>query len=497
MPGYWKNPKATEETLRNGWLHSGDLGYLNETGHLYITGRKKDVIVLSSGKNIFPEEVEHFYQNACPQIQEICVLGVTDQTGGQEQEKLHAVIVPDFDYMKSRQTTNSYEMIRYMLETASQQLPSHKRVHSFEIRRDPLPRTTTRKIKRFQVEKELGEQAANTTPSVDAPALLPKTAAEEKIFKIIQEMKSTPVSRKEMSLELDLGFDSLERVELLSTIQELCQVQISDEDSAQILTVEELVAAVERTPPTEFREDRGERLSWSEILKEPLKPEDQKKVQDILAPKPLTEFAFYLVAKLTYLLCVIFFRLKVKGREHLPHDYPYLICPNHLSFLDAFFVVAPLPYRVIKRIFFLGYADYFNRFPLTVLGRLIKVVPVDADRHLRQALRLGAEGLSRGCCLCVFPEGERSIDGHLKPFRKGAAILAKEMGVPVVPTAIVGAYEAWSRGNPKIRLHPVQLYFGPPIERPSSEDSYESYNDRLFQTVGQMIEEEEEEKLTS
>ena len=493
MPGYWENPEATTKTLKNGWLHSGDLGYLTPGGHLHITGRKKDVIVLSSGKNIFPEEVEHFYQNACPQIQEMCVVGISDQTSDEVQERLHAVIVPDFEYMKSRQVTNSYKMIRYRLETASQQLPPHKRVHSFEIRRDPLPRTTTRKIKRFQVEEELKEQAATPTPSLEAETIQPQTATEEKIFKIIQAMKNTPVSRREMSLELDLGFDSLERVELLSTVQEVCQVQISDDSAAQILTVEDLVTAVERTPAGEFREDRGGRLSWSEILKEPLQPEDQKKVQEILAPKPLIEFAFYLVAKLTYLLCVVFFRLKVKGKEHLPRDYPYLICPNHLSFLDAFFVVAPLPYRVIKRIFFLGYADYFNRPPLAFLGRLIKVIPVDADRHLRQALRLGAEGIRRGCCLCVFPEGERSINGRLKPFRKGAAILAKEMGVPVVPTAIVGSYEVWARGVDKIRLHPVKLCFGPPIAPPSEEDSYESYNERLFQTIGRMIKEEEEE----
>ncbi|MEE2840044.1 MAG: AMP-binding protein [Acidobacteriota bacterium] len=491
MQEYWKNPEATRETLRNGWLHSGDLGYLNEQGHLYITGRQKDVIVLSSGKNIFPEEVEHFYQNACPQIQEMCVVGVADQAAGQEQERLHAVIVPDFDYMRSQQTTHSHKVIRYKLETASQQLPPHKRVHSFEIRCDPLPRTTTRKIKRFQVQEELGKQATTAKPSVNAEAIQPETATEEKIFKIIQEMKKTPVSRREMSLELDLGFDSLERVELLSTIQELCQVQISDEATAQILTVEELVAAVEQTPAGELEEDREVRLSWSEILKEPLQPEDQRKVQEILAPKPLTEFAFYLVAKLTYILSVVFFRLKVEGREHLPREYPYLICPNHLSFLDAFFVVAPLPYRVIKRIFFLGYANYFNRPPLNFLGRLIKVIPVDADRHLRQALRLGAEGINMGCCLCVFPEGERSIDGHLKPFRKGAAILAKEMGVPVVPTALMGSYEIWARGVDKIRFHPVKLRFGPPVDRPSSEDSYESYNDRLFQAVDRLIKEEE------
>ncbi|MEE2822899.1 MAG: AMP-binding protein [Acidobacteriota bacterium] len=492
MSGYWKNPKATEETIRAGWLHSGDLGYLTEQGHLYITGREKDVIVLSSGKNIFPEEVEHFYQNACPQIKEICVVGVCAQTSIQEQEKLHAVIVPDFEYMKSQQTTNSREIIRYMLETASQQLPLSKRVHSFEIRRDPLPRTTTRKIKRFQVKEELENQGSATMQSDSTEPIKPKTITEDEIFKIIQEMKRIEVSHDGMSLELDLGFDSLERVELVSTIQERCRVQIPDEVAAQILTVGELVKAVEGMSTGELQEHQDIRLSWNEILKEPLQPEDQKKVQEILAPKPLVEFAFYLVAKVTYALSVTLFRLKVTGKENLPREYPYLICPNHLSFLDAFFVVAPLPYRVIKKIFFLGYADYFNRFPLTFLGRLIKVIPVDADRHLRQALRLGAEGIMQGYCLCVFPEGERSINGHLKPFRKGAAILAKELKVPVVPTAIMGTYEVWPRGINKIKLHPVTLRFGSLVDRPSEEDSYESYNERLFHTINHLIKKDRE-----
>jgi len=180
----------------------------------------------------------------------------------------------------------------------------------------------------------------------------------------------------------------------------------------------------------------------------------------------------------------------VTGKNNLPHEYPYLICPNHLSFLDAFVLVSPFPYRIIKRIFFLGYADYFNRPVLSFLGRLIRVVPVDADRHLRQALRLGAEGLRRDFILCVFPEGERSIDGSLKPFRKGPAILAKEMGVPVVPTAIVGTYEAWPRGVAKIRLHPVRVCFGDPLDRPSEEETYAAFNDRLFQAVNELIQQQ-------
>ncbi len=489
MQGYWKNPEATTEVLKNGWLQSGDLGYLNSQGELYITGRKKDVIVLSSGKNIFPEEVEHFYQSSCPYIKELCVLGIRDRTSAQEQEKLHAVVVPDFDYMKSQQTVNTYRMIRYMLESLSQQIAPHKRVHSFEIRREPLPRTTTRKIKRFQVQQELKEKPPTPTSPQGAKTTQPRTATEETVFRIIQEVKAHADIHPQANLELDLGFDSLQRVELLSTVQETFQIQISDESAAQIFTVEELVEAVETRLGKETSE-RDVRLSWETILREPLQPEDRRRVQQLLEPQPLTEFAFYLTAKTVYILSRVFFRLKVKGRKNLPHDYPYLICPNHLSFLDAFVLVSPFPYRIIKRIFFLGYADYFNRPLLSFLGKLIRVVPVDADRHLRQALRLGAEGLRKGFILCVFPEGERSIDGTLKPFRKGPAILAKEMGVPVVPTAIEGTYEAWPRGVAKIRLHPVQVCFGDPLDPPSEEETYDAFNDRLFKAVDQLIQQD-------
>ncbi|MDA2928843.1 AMP-binding protein [Acidobacteria bacterium AH-259-O06] len=487
MKGYWKNPQATGEVLKNGWLHSGDLGYLNREGYLYITGRIKEVIVLSSGNNIFPEELEHFYESNCPYIKEMCILGIPDHSSSGDQEKLHAVVVPDFDYMRSQQTVNTYDIIRYMLETLSQRLPSYKHVRSFEIRREPLPRTTTRKIKRFQVEQELGKESSTATPSLFGEDTKARTATEKKVFRIIREMKTTAEIHRKMNLELDLGFDSLERVEFLSTVQEAFQIQISDDSAAQIFTVEELVTAVEKRLAGEIGEGKGARLSWSEILQEPLQPQDREKVQQILKPNPAAEFAFYLTAKLTHLLTKALFRLKVKGRNCLPGEYPYLICPNHLSFLDAFVLVGPLPYRIIKRIFFLGYADYFSGGVISFLGRLIKVVPVDADRHLRQALRLGAEGLQKGLILCVFPEGERSIDGKLKPFRKGPAILAKEMGVPVVPVAIGGTYEAWPRGVDKIRLHPVTVRFGEPLHPLPCEESYDSFSDRLFQAVDQLI----------
>ncbi len=490
MQGYWKNPEATAETLEDGWLHTGDLGYLDGDGFLHITGRKKDVIVLSSGKNIYPEEIEQAYEKKCPFIKEMCVVGIEDTSASEEQEKLHAVIVPDFDYLKSQQVVNAQDMIRYMLETISQQFPPYKRVRSFTIRRDPLPRTTTRKIKRFEVQQEV---EAGTAGEAGAPpaaeSAQPRDAVEERLFQLIRQTGKTAAVHPGMSLELDCGFDSLERVEFLSTVQETFQVHVSDEAATEILTVQDVADAVRGRLSGEIVDEETPEaaVSWAEILRRPLGEQEEAQIHRLLRRRPITEIVYFISTRLVWLAAKIFFRIRFEGRQHLPRDYPFMICPNHLSFLDGFLLSAGLPLRVIRRLFFLGYSDYFGTPTMSYLGSLIKVVPVDADRHLRQALRLGAHGMSEDLILCVFPEGERSIDGTLKTFRKGPAILAVELGVPVVPVAIGGTYEAWRRGSDKIRLHPVTIRFGPPISARGDGESYDEFNGRLKQAVAELI----------
>jgi long-chain acyl-CoA synthetase len=484
--GYWRNPEATRQAMEDGWLRTGDSGRLCRSGFLYLTGRLKDVIVLSSGKNIYPEELEHHYQMRCPEIKEMCILGLADETPGSAGEKLHAVIVPDFDYLRSRKIVNTVEMIRWVLETNSQGLPSYKRVKSFEIRRDPLPRTTTRKIKRFQVEKERHEQAvlSEAEPAPQTPVAEPQDQVEAVVFQQILQMKRVPGLRKEMNLEIDLGFDSLERVEMLSNLQESLQVHVSDEVAAEILTVGELAEALRTAGKKEeaAARPRESAASWQEILRKPLTSDDAERMEKLLSPRPFAEFLLYLAALVTWLLGKVLFHFQVQDVEKLPREYPFLICPNHLSYLDPFFVVAAMPRRVIKRLFFLGYSEYFESGPLGFLGRMIKVIPVDADKQLRQALRLAAEGLNQSRLLCVFPEGERSIDGSLKTFRKGPAILASELKVPVVPVAILGTYEVWRRGDSQFHLHPVWVRFGDVIA-PQAGETHEEFNNRLSEAV--------------
>ncbi len=489
MKGYWKNQEATDETLADDWLHTGDLGYLDD-GFLYITGRKKDVIVLSSGKNIFPEEIEQTYEKEIPLIKEMCVVGIADALGEEGEEKLHAVIVPDLDYAKSQQVVNAADMIRYLMENKSQAIPQHKRVRSFEVWQDPLPRTTTRKIKRFEVQEMVVEKSLRSSSEApQAQGSEPKSPTEARLFELLKATGKIAVVNREMNLELDCGFDSLERVEFMSNVQERFQIQISDEAATQILTVQELVEAVEKRLSGEVSgEKESGPVSWAEILRAPLDEDDRQQVHQILRRRRLTELFYFFLTRIDWLLCKLFLRFQVEGQENLPRDYPYLICPNHLSYLDGFVLAAALPLRLVQRLFFLGYSDYFGGTLMSFFGSLIKIVPVDANRYLRQALRLGSEGLSQGLVLSVFPEGERSIDGSLKTFRKGPSILACQLEVPVVPVAIVGTYAVWRRGSNRIRLHPVTVRFGKPILPPAGLRDYDEFNRRLREAVAELIE---------
>lgn len=401
------------------------------------------------------------------------------------KEKLHAVVVPDFDYVKSQQVANVSEMIRYKLENLSPRLPPHKRVHSFEVWKEPLPRTTTRKIKRFEVEESLGKGGSSEAPT--APEEYePSGRVETIVANMICEIKPGAVIGPRKNLELDIDLDSLERVELLSNLQDSFGIDISDEEAVSVHTFQELVDVVESHREKEDFEEGPRRKSWKELLDRPLTTEDKERVEQRLRRRPFVEFLFYLFARANLIAQKLLFRLKVEGLENLPGQLPYMICPNHLSFMDAFVVGAPLPYRVLERMFSLGYSDYFRTGFTGFLGSLVKVIPVDPDRNLRQALRLAAEGLKRDYVLCVFPEGERSIDGTLKSFRKGPAILATKFEIPVVPTAVIGTYEAWPRGSNKIHLRPVTVRYGKPI-RPDPGEEVSHFNDRLSEEVKRLI----------
>lgn len=492
MKEYYKNPVGTEEVIRDGWFHTGDLGRLNDRGNLFITGRKKEVIVLPSGKNIYPDELEtHYLQSPC--IQEIAVVGI--YSGQDRGEKLHAVVVPDFDYLKSRKIANAKEIIRDQIAGLSNRLPKYKRLMSYQVRGESLPRTTTRKIKRLELKKQIESEQLQTTevPDMQASSLLENSVLMEssvgrEVVRCLRDSyhREIPIGA-DTNLELDLGFDSMERVELMASLEQSLNLVLPEGFGTEVFTVRDLIEQLAEEAGSAI--PTGEtRQSWKEILS----GESISRDADISVPlsgRAVTLFK-YLCGRLIYfVLFRTLLRFRVRGLGYLPGNGPYLICPNHQSYLDPFLLVSALPYRVFKRLFFVGYSFFFSSGFMKLAARLMNIVPVDPDAHLLSAMKTGASGLRDGHILCIFPEGGRSYDGELQQFKKGAAILSRELSVPIIPVGIQGAHRVWPRDSIRIRPHKVSLRFGKALfpSQGNATDPYQADTDTLRDAVASLL----------
>src|SRR5262245_17615435 len=472
MQCYLDDPEATSEVLRDGWFYTGDLASQDEAGNVFIRGRRKEMIVLSSGKKVFPEEVElHYLQ--IPHIKEMCVIGVSGDNDYARSERLHAVIVPDFDYLKRQRIVNSTQIIREGIEEYSASLPKYKRILSYEFRTEPLPRTASKKIQRFLVARQItngepgkGEPMVSRYHYVEGDDLLQASPGAARVLGVIRrESRIDHEVHLDMNLELDLGFDSLQRIELLAQIEQLFNISLGDEVSSQTFTVRDLLKAVAQESGREGGvggKSAPAHVTWKEIIAS--SSEDDLAERYVIEPTAFASAAHYFALKLAFLIAKTLFRLKVRGLEKLPRERPFLICPNHQSYMDGALVASVLPYRVIRHLFTLGFTPFFKGGFKDMIARILRIVPTDADTNAWRAMRISAIGLKARQNLIIFPEGSLSCDGELQVFKKGAAILARELHIPIVPVAIRGSVDAWSKVGPGIRLAPISLTFGEPLE---------------------------------
>jgi long-chain acyl-CoA synthetase len=183
-------------------------------------------------------------------------------------------------------------------------------------------------------------------------------------------------------------------------------------------------------------------LAWATLLDV---PEPGPELRALTRKRPVVAPLLFVLA---HVLVRALARPVVSGLEHLPRSGPFIIAPNHQSYLDPFVLLGVLPYGTVRQLFSVGAAEYFQTPVAAWLARRLNIVPVDPDANLLPAMQAGAFGLRSGKVLVLFPEGERSIDGRVKKFKKGAAILSHHLNVPIVPVAIEGVFEIWGRNRP-------------------------------------------------
>ena len=157
MLGYYENEEETKKVLKNGWFSTGDFGYIDDDGFLYVTGRKKDIIVLKNGKNVYPQEIE-FLINKIPYVVESLVYS---RDKDNTDTMLCAKIVYDEERIENllgEKTEKEYkEIIWNEIKEINKTLPVFKHIKNIKITKEPLAKTTTQKVKRYEELKTLNK----------------------------------------------------------------------------------------------------------------------------------------------------------------------------------------------------------------------------------------------------------------------------------------------------------------------------------------------------
>ncbi len=441
MKGYLNRPETTAEVINSdGWFHTGDLGRL-EGKHLYIVGRKKEMIVLSNGKNINPADIEGEIMKDARLIQEMAVT--------EYKNHLVAVVYPDFKAIKEDNITNIKETLKWeIIDKYNINAPKYRKILEIKIVKEELPKTKLGKLRRFKIndliegteEKEKLDQKKELSAEVGTR----EYKALEKYLKENHGVDVTPDSH----LELDLGLDSLDLVEILSFIEASFGVEIQEDEFVDIGSIEELCQLI-REKGGEFHE---EEINWSMILN-----------QDIQVEMPKSASASKILKLLTAPVFKFHLKLKKSGLENIPEE-PCIFAGNHQSLADGFAFNQSLSNKMLEKTYYLATVVQFKSPLKLFLAKRGNVVIIDINKNLKETLQIAAKVLREGKNLVIFPEGARTRDGEIQEFKKLFAILSKELNIPVVPFGIDGAYEAMPFGKSFPYKGKMRMQFFPAID---------------------------------
>jgi long-chain acyl-CoA synthetase len=428
----------------DGWFRTGDLGFIDPDGFLFVAGRIKETLVLGGGKKVSPEDLERGYGNA-PEIAELAVL--------EDKGALVALVRPDPARLRDRGATNIRDGIRVILGEEAQRLPSYQRLSGFALTNEALPRTRLGKFQRFLLPALYaralagGAARAPRLPTPEDEALLREPTAAAVWQLLRRQFPDRPLDL-DIDLGLDLNLDSFGWMELSILLHERLGVALAETDLARIETIRDLLRlSIDRRSKTAAPQPGGPAAGLG----------------DWLAPTgPLLTALGAVLYAVNRAVMRGLFRLRVSGIDRLPASGPFVIAPNHISYLDSLVVAAALNWSRLRHVYWAGDAQRLFPHPLMrVFCRAVHLFPVDA-MHPSAALETANHVLTAGDVLVWFPEGWRSPDGRLQHFLPGIGQLLLRSQAPVVPALIVGTFEALPRSRRVPRLCPLRVTFGDP-----------------------------------
>ncbi len=430
-PGYWGNPEATASILEDGWYKSGDLGYMDEEGFVYFKGRKKDLIVLSNGQNVYPDDIENLLRLE-PGVTDAAVVGLPKNGSGVE---VHAVLL-----------LSEPDMAADLVRAVNNKLAAHQQIGDYTLWPDEdLPRTHTLKVKKNLVIERL-QSIVSGEKVVDRDHIEPvkDTAELTPLQSLVQSMTATSPSEiaPEKNLGYDLGMDSLGRVELLSAIEQELGVYIDDAQVGPETTIgdlDRLIAEGSRAPKLSF-------AGWGR--------------------HPVTRVVrAVLQYGLVFPFMRIFYEVKATGRENLDGlKGPVLFASNHNVKLDNPAIFASLPVKWLWNLSPAAAADdMFGHLGWKIFAPLLgNAFPFSRDVAVRPSLEHLGKLMDEGWSILIFPEGY-STRGEIKAFKAGTGLIATESHSPVVPIRVLINRNGMFEGRSILSRGSIEVRFGKPL----------------------------------
>lgn len=452
MQGYYNRPEETDKVLKNGRLFTGDIGHVDKEGYLFITGRKKEIIVLSNGKNVNPSELETKLEDYAL-VRECGVFFKDDM--------LQAVIVPEKSAIVQTEEQNIEDIIRWeVIDKFNHQVSSYKKIMRFYLTDQDLPRTRLSKLQRFKLEEFASEEEKNQET---------RELPDFEEYKMITDYLSKEKGRDVLPhhhLEMDLGLDSLDKVGFETYLNQTFGVKI---DPVEMLRFNNVLLLAEHVREVKTKVDE-QKINWRAILRE-----------KVPLQLPKTWATGSIMVRLSRFVFHSYFRFNARGMKNIPEG-PCIIAPNHQSFFDGLFVASYLRTKQIKKTYFYAKEKHVKSPWLKFLANRNNIIIMDLNNDLKASIQKMAEVLKRNKNLIIFPEGTRTKNGQLGQFKKTFAILSRELNIPVVPVSIRGAYEALPKGSffPK-PFKKVNIEFLKPVY--PGEDTYDSLAIRVKEQI--------------
>lgn len=354
-----------------------------------------------------------------------------------------AVVYPDFEALKEAKIINIQEELRwYAIELYNMEAEEAQKIKGYRILRAPLPKTASGEVDLAAIKELLN--------SKNVPEISDEDEPNDEIYATLKSYISTITKSKIMPsshLELDLGLDSLNYVELFVFIEQSFGVKIDEAVFSGLMNVKSLYMYIlKNSLHVDFIKP-----DWEKILEE--------KIDEKLVYSPIIMFAYKTVL---FPLFRLYFRLEVAGAENIP-PHPCIIAPSHQSMLDGFLIESVLPYKILKKSFFLAYKQVFGTTLLGPVSKHGQTILIDANVDLKHTMQLCALPLREGNNLVIFPEGARTRDRKLLEFRPFFAMLSKTFNIPILPVVIDGSYEALQTGKIVPRPKKIRVTFLKPI----------------------------------